>query len=69
MSKVNEHLKDCIDRNNAGDDVAEQDFGELEFLETDHSSTLKSSRNVCELLEKVREQTEALEEQVGSSQL
>lgn len=66
MSKVNEHLKDNGYRNNGGvpDDVGEQYFCELEFLEKDHSGTLKSSGNVCELLEKVREETKVLEEQV-----
>ncbi|MEQ2170183.1 hypothetical protein GOODEAATRI_032710 [Goodea atripinnis] len=67
MSKVSDLSKGKVRKNIKGDpdELGKQDDSELEFLEKEHSSILKSSRNVCELLEKVREETDALEEQVG----
>ncbi|XP_008399772.1 RAD50-interacting protein 1 [Poecilia reticulata] len=66
MRKSSDQLKEKVSQRNEGvpDDLGEQEDYGPEFLETEQSDILNSSRNVCELLEKIREETEALEEQV-----
>lgn len=68
MRKSSDQLKEKVSHRNGGvpGDLGEQeDYGLSGVLEKEQSDILKSSRNVCELLEKIREETEALEKQVG----
>lgn len=68
VRKSSEQLKEKVYQGNGGvpGDLGEQeDYGLSGVLEKEQSDILKSSRNVCELLEKIREETEALEKQVG----
>ncbi|XP_027900034.1 RAD50-interacting protein 1 isoform X1 [Xiphophorus couchianus] len=67
MRKSSDQLKEKVSHRNGGvpGDLGEQeDYGLSGVLEKEQSDILKSSRNVCELLEKIREETEALEKQV-----
>ncbi|XP_043963537.1 RAD50-interacting protein 1 [Gambusia affinis] len=67
VRKSSEQLKEKVYQGNGGvpGDLGEQeDYGLSGVLEKEQSDILKSSRNVCELLEKIREETEALEKQV-----
>ncbi|XP_012732161.3 RAD50-interacting protein 1 [Fundulus heteroclitus] len=65
-NKVSDFLPDRVCESSEGD-VADEGGSAADFLQGEHSSSswsLKSSKDVGELLEKFREETEALEEQV-----